>query len=243
MAPSGRRRAPGLTIYLWSERGYLPSSTSSAFPSWTAVEIHAALNEDRELGGSISDSTAAVLRRVGRLMRADTGTGADDDPFLREERAESRAEAIAEGRAQSLVEGMAEGRKQGLLEGLAEGRAEGRARGLADGQARGQIEALLGIFSLRGLYVTGTFPAAGRGRCPSRSTRCSAPPTNVRTKRTSSFASMPPIGTDQTPIERGDVFHDTCLHCKQARTSLRPDTVMKTRSRWRASRSGISTTT
>lgn len=156
-APSGRRRAPGLTIYLLGAEGYLESSASSAFPSWTAVEIHAALNEVRAPGGSISASTATVLRRVGRLMRADTGTGPDDDPFLRDERAEGRAEAIAEGRAQGLVEGMAEGRRQGLLEGEAAGRAEGHAGGLAVGRAQGQTDALLAIFRLRGLYTTRSF--------------------------------------------------------------------------------------
>lgn len=93
-APSGLRKVPGLTIYLYTQRGYMPSPTSAAFPSWSAMEIHAALNEDRTVSGGLSPATANVLRRVGRLMRGDTGTGPDDDPFLRAERAEGRMEAI-----------------------------------------------------------------------------------------------------------------------------------------------------
>lgn len=92
--PSGLRKTPGLTIYLYTQRGYMESPTSSAFPSWSAQEIHAALNEDRTVRGGLSPATANVVRRVGRLMRGDTGTGPDDDPFLRAERAEGRMEAI-----------------------------------------------------------------------------------------------------------------------------------------------------
>ena len=93
-APSRPGSVPGLTIHLLAQRGYMQSPTSSAFPSWSAPEIHAALNEDRTVSGALSAATAEVLRRVGRLMRRDTGTGPDDDPFLRAERAEGRMETI-----------------------------------------------------------------------------------------------------------------------------------------------------
>ncbi len=84
--PAGLR--PGLTIHLLEERGFRTAPTSRAFPGWTADEIHRALNE-REL----SAATTAALRRVGRTLGAAEGTGPDDDPLLRAERLESRAEA------------------------------------------------------------------------------------------------------------------------------------------------------
>ena len=93
-APSRPRRSPGLTIHRLEKGGYAQAEESAAFPTWTAGEIHAALNEDRASSRSISVATAAVLRRVGREMRADADTGPDDDPFLREERGEIRAEAV-----------------------------------------------------------------------------------------------------------------------------------------------------
>ena len=45
-----------------------------------------------------------MLRRIGRLMREETGTGPDDDPFLGAEREESRAEGRIEGRVETLKE-------------------------------------------------------------------------------------------------------------------------------------------
>ena len=83
--PAGLR--PGLTIHLLESGRFRTASSSRAFPSWTAQEIHLALNE-RE----VSYVTMAALRRVGRTLGAAVGTGPDDDPLLREERLQSRAE-------------------------------------------------------------------------------------------------------------------------------------------------------
>ena len=66
--PRGRRRS-GLTIYLYRGSGYVEAPSSRAFPGWTAVEIHRALNEMTD-----SPATTAALRRVGRLMGDVRGT-------------------------------------------------------------------------------------------------------------------------------------------------------------------------
>ena len=95
--PAGLR--PGLTIHLLESGRFRPAAGSRAFPGWTAQEIHLALNE-RE----VSYVTMAALRRVGRTLGAAVGTGPDDDPLLREERLQSRAEGHAEGRTEALVE-------------------------------------------------------------------------------------------------------------------------------------------
>ena len=91
--PAGLR--PGLTIHLLESGRFRPAASSRALPGWTAQEIHLALNE-RE----VSYVTMAALRRVGRTLGAAAGTGPDDDPLLREERLQSRAE----GRTEALVE-------------------------------------------------------------------------------------------------------------------------------------------
>ena len=91
--PAGLR--PGLTIHLLQGGRFRTASSSRAFPSWTAQEIHLALNE-RE----VSYVTMAALRRVGRTLGAAVGTGPDDDPLLRAERLQSHAE----GRTEALVE-------------------------------------------------------------------------------------------------------------------------------------------
>ena len=90
-----RSRLPGLTIHVLEAGRYRTSSASRAFPGWTAVEIHRALNER-----IVSRETLEVLRRVGRRLGAAEGTGPDDDPWLRAERAAARGEAHAEGRAE-----------------------------------------------------------------------------------------------------------------------------------------------
>ena len=101
-APSRPNRKPGLTIYILGVDGYTPAPSSLAFPTWTAAEIHAGMNEARTREKPLSEATAAVLRRVGRLMRTETGTGPDNDPFLRAERAESRAEGRIAERVEML---------------------------------------------------------------------------------------------------------------------------------------------
>ena len=79
--------SPGLTIHLLEDDDYVTATHSRAFPGWSAVEIHTALNEE-----ALSVETSRVLRRVGRTLGARTGTGPDDTPWLRMERQESRGE-------------------------------------------------------------------------------------------------------------------------------------------------------
>ena len=89
-SPASRR--PGLTIHLLGPDGYGSAATSRAFSGWSAAEIHRALNED-----TLSAETVDVLRRVGRALGKQSGTGPDDDPFLSAERRESRLAGRAEG--------------------------------------------------------------------------------------------------------------------------------------------------
>ena len=95
--PSGLR--PGLTIHLLEEGGFRTASSSRAFPGWKAAEIHRSLNE-REM----SEVTMAALRRIGRTLGAASGTGPDDDPLLRTERRESRAEGRRETRRDAVLQ-------------------------------------------------------------------------------------------------------------------------------------------
>ena len=168
-----RSLRPGLTIHVRGSDGFRTVPVSRAFPGWAAEEIHRALNE-----ATLSDETARVLNRVGMAMGAAQGTGPDDDPFLRRQRGESRAEGWvqgrtlgrteghAEGRAQGRTEGHAEGRAQGRTEGHAEGWAQGRAEGNAEGQAKGLDEgrkegmraAVLQVFESRGIPVSASLP-------------------------------------------------------------------------------------
>ena len=105
-APSRPNRKPGLTIRVLGPDGYEETLESRAFPTWTADEIHAALNED-----ALSASTVAVLRRVGRALGEQGGTSTDDDPFMRVEREQSRREGVERGiekaRLQMLAEALA----------------------------------------------------------------------------------------------------------------------------------------
>ena len=90
---------PGLTIYARERAGLRPMSASRAFPGWTAAEIHFALNEPE-----LSEETAGVLNRVGRLLGAAEGTGPDSDPFLRRQRSESHAAGRAEAQRASALQ-------------------------------------------------------------------------------------------------------------------------------------------
>ena len=109
-APSRPNRKPGVTIRVLGPHGYEETLESRAFPTWTADEIHAALNED-----ALSESTVAVLRRVGRALGEQGGTGTDDDPFMRVDREQSRREGIEEG----IERGLEKGRLEMLAEALA----------------------------------------------------------------------------------------------------------------------------
>ena len=95
--PAGLR--PGLTIHLLEDGRFRPAASSRALPGWTAQEIHLALNE-RE----VSYVTMAALRRVGRTLGAAVGTGPDDDPLLREERLQSRAEGRTEAQRDAVLQ-------------------------------------------------------------------------------------------------------------------------------------------
>lgn len=64
---AGSRRS-GLTIFLHRGPGYVEAPSSRAFPGWTAVEIHRALNEIED-----SPETLAALERVGRSMAVAEG--------------------------------------------------------------------------------------------------------------------------------------------------------------------------
>ena len=90
-----RSRRSGLTIHLLVDGRYRESAASRAFPGWTAVEIHAALNE-----AALSAETSAVLERVGTVLGEREGTGPDDAPLLGAQRRRSRAEGRAEERAE-----------------------------------------------------------------------------------------------------------------------------------------------
>ena len=112
-APSASRprsRRSGLTILVLAAGAYRESAASRAFPGWTAVEIHAALNEE-----ALSAETSAVLERVGTVLGERGGTGPDDDPLLGAQRRRSRARGHAEGHAKGRAEGRAEGRREGEL--------------------------------------------------------------------------------------------------------------------------------
>ena len=98
------RRRPGLTIHRRSAEGYRSVPASVTLPGWTATEIHAAFNE-----AELSESTCAVLERVGRALGEAEGTGPDDDVWLGAQRREARAEGMAAGRAEGMAAGRAEG--------------------------------------------------------------------------------------------------------------------------------------
>ena len=132
-----RSLPPGLTIHLRGPGGFRTVPVSSAFPGWTAEEIHRALNEV-----TLSDETAHALNRVGMAMGAAQGTGPDDDPFLRRQRRESRRAGYAEGRER----------------GRTAGYAEGRAKGLDDGREEGMRAAVLRVFESRGIPVSASLP-------------------------------------------------------------------------------------
>ena len=95
--PSSLR--PGLTIHVSGREGFRVAPSSRAFPGWTAEEIHRALNEPE-----VSAASTAALRRVGRALGVADGTGPDDDPFLRAERMEGRAEVRMETRRAAVLQ-------------------------------------------------------------------------------------------------------------------------------------------
>ena len=93
-----RRVRPGLTIYVLEAGRFRIADESRAFPTWTALQIHAALNESR-----LGSRTLADLTRVGRRLGEREGTTPDDDLQIRRH----RRRAHAAGRASGLAEGFA----------------------------------------------------------------------------------------------------------------------------------------
>ncbi len=82
-------RPSALTIHVLEGGRYVTAPSSRAFPGWNAEEIHAALNESEPSAG-----TVASVRRVADALAAAGGTGPDDDPLLRRERADERLDLV-----------------------------------------------------------------------------------------------------------------------------------------------------
>ena len=72
-------RGPGLTIHVRDAGGgYREAPESTAFPGWTAAEIHRALTEE-----PLSAEAWQAVERVGRALGARGGTTPEDDPLTR----------------------------------------------------------------------------------------------------------------------------------------------------------------
>ena len=93
--PAGR--VPGLTIHRLDAGRYRTVAASVAFPGWTAAEIHVALDEPVR-----SDATDRALARVARTLGTRDGTGPEDTPWLRRQRAEGRLEGRLQERGAVL---------------------------------------------------------------------------------------------------------------------------------------------
>ena len=109
--PSKRKR-PGLTIHLLEDGRFRQCDESAAFPTLTAEEIHAAVNEP-----STTEATVETVRRVGGIMGRRIGTGPEDDPFLGVERRLSRREGRRDERM-SMLEGFLGARGIDVTPGL-----------------------------------------------------------------------------------------------------------------------------
>ena len=152
----GTRKRPGLTIHLLGGGAFRESAESAAFPTLTAREIHAAVNEPRS-----SAATMAAVHRVGEFMGRRTGTGPDDDPLLGRQRRLSRLSGRREGKAEGLAEGKAEGLAEGKAEGLAEGKAQGLAAGKDEGRRDERMSMIEELLVTRGIRVTRELRAEG----------------------------------------------------------------------------------
>ena len=70
---------------------YRESEEGRAFPGLRAEEMHRVLKEPAE-----SPETVALAVRVGRALGDPEGTGPEDNPLLREQRAEGQADTARE---------------------------------------------------------------------------------------------------------------------------------------------------
>ncbi|MYK48460.1 MAG: hypothetical protein F4029_19820 [Gammaproteobacteria bacterium] len=95
-----KRKQSGLTILLFDDGTFRESAESAAFPTLSAREIHAAMNEP-----SMSPATVETVRRVGGIMGRRAGTGPDDNPFLSVERRLSQRKGRRDERI-SMLEGL-----------------------------------------------------------------------------------------------------------------------------------------
>ena len=112
-APSRpRSRIAGLTIHVLDAGVYHVSGESRALPGWTARDIHTALNETTP-----SARTYAVIERVGMALGAREGTGPEDDPLMRSQRRQARAEGSREARAKGIRQDLE--RERALLRRMA----------------------------------------------------------------------------------------------------------------------------
>ena len=137
--PSKRQRS-GLTVHVLRNGRYRESAESMAFPTWSASEIHDALNEPWT-----STMTMATVRRVGEAMGRLVGTGPEDDPLLGAERRQGEARGLEVGRRVGREEALLEERLA-TLEGLLAARnipAEGRLDDEAERIAAMPREAML----------------------------------------------------------------------------------------------------
>lgn len=100
--PSRPNRKPGTVIRVLGPEGYEETPESRAFPTWSATEIHTALNET-----ALTAATVDVLRRIGQRLGELGGTSADDDLLLRIEREQSRHAAVEGSRLEMLTETLA----------------------------------------------------------------------------------------------------------------------------------------
>ena len=97
--PAGatRRKPAEVTIHRLEGGRYRSAAESTAFPGWTAAEIHTGLTEPVP-----TPATCRVLERVGRTLGAREGRGPEDDPLSRALMAEGRAQELAAA-VQSLL--------------------------------------------------------------------------------------------------------------------------------------------
>jgi len=82
-------RKPGLAIHVRDAGGgYREVPESTAFPGWTAKEVHRALTEE-----PLPAAVWRAVERVGRALGAQGGTTPEDDPLSRALSEESQARA------------------------------------------------------------------------------------------------------------------------------------------------------